>query len=447
MILATSLPRFKPFLGGSSPCTCALLVLAAFVLQRGRLSVSACARSIRSDVRDAGNLLRFLAGSREPAVLLRQAQQALLAEALGQGGVWVLAVDSTQHGQQGRKTENTFSRANVRPRARKGNRKQKQYHQKSCHTFVVAVLLSPQGVRIPFWLPYYTRDYAAWRRVDYQTQAQLAARLIRALPVPDATRVVVVGDTAFEADSVRQACQERGWDWVTPVNPERVFAGDKPRPKVLSLPHRLQADDFTPVTLRLDRGPYAAQRRLGTRRARHAKHERTYWVHARTAEVHHVGRVLLLFSTTQAPKAGEAIKVQKVLVSSAAGADVAEVLAWYGLRWQVELFFKECKGELGLCRYKFQRFCKVERWVSLCLVTFCYLEWYRLQRLREGQAKARGSWQAARCHACRQAVVQEIEEEDLRQIYEWACDGKGLARLQQVLRAAYGACSSGQEDG
>jgi hypothetical protein len=95
MILASSLPRFKSFLGGFRPCTCALLVLAAFVLQRGRLSVLACARSIRSDAPDAGNLLRFLAGSREPAVLLSQAQQALLAEVLGQEGVWVLAVDST----------------------------------------------------------------------------------------------------------------------------------------------------------------------------------------------------------------------------------------------------------------------------------------------------------------------------------------------------------------
>jgi hypothetical protein len=282
--------------------------------------------------------------------------------------------------------------------------------------------------------------------VAHQTQAELAARLIRALPVPAATRVVVVGDTAFEAESVRQACQERGWDWVTPLNPERVVAGDKPRPKVRSLAKSLRPEEFTPVTLRLDRGPYAAQRRLGARRARHAKHERTYWVHARTAEVHHVGRVLLLFSTTQAPTAGEPLKVQKVLVSSAVGADVAEVLAWYGLRWQVELFFKECKGELGLCRYKFRRFCKVERWVSLCLVTFCYLEGYRRQRLREARAKRKGYWQAARSHACRQAVVQEMEEEDLRQIYEWALDRRGLPQLRKVLRAAYDAQSSGEED-
>jgi hypothetical protein len=439
MILATSLPRFKAFLGDRRPSTCALLVLAAFLLQRGRLSVLTASRSIRSDVRDAGNLLRFLAGSREPALLLGLAQQALLAEVLGQPGRWVLAVDSTQHGQQGHKAENTFSRANVRPRRRRGNRKQKKYHKKSCHTFVCALLLSPAGVRIPFWLPYYTRDYAAGRRAEYRSQAQLAARLIATLPLPESTRVVVVGDTAFEAASVRAACAERGWDWVSPLNPERVWAGPKPRPRVLSLSKDLTPADFTPACLRLDAGPYAAQRRLGQRRARYAKHERTYWVHSRTAEVHNVGRVLLLFSTTQEPKAGQPVRVQKVLVSSAVGAEVAEVLAWYGLRWQVELFFKECKSELGLCRYKLGRFCKVERWVDLCLVAFCYLEWYRLQRLAGGPAKGRSAWPAARSHGCRQAVVQEIEEEDLRQIYEWAADGKGLPRLREVLRAAYAA--------
>jgi len=141
------------------------------------------------------------------------------------------------------------------------------------------------------------------------------------------------------------------------------------------------------------------------------------------------------------------VRVQKVLMTNDLSLTAAAVVSWYDLRWQIELFFKECKSELGLCRYKFRRFCKVERWVSLCLVTFCYLEWYRLRRLQEARAKAKGYWQAARAHACREAVVQEIEEEDLRQIYEWACDGKGLRRRQQVLRAAYDACSSGEDDG
>jgi DDE family transposase len=445
VILASSLPRFKAFLGDHTPSACGLLLLTAFLLHRGRLCVARAARSIRSEVRDAGNLLRFLAGSREPALLLGLAQQALLRDLLDDEGLWVFAVDSTQHGQQGQHTENTFSRANYHRRPRKSDRKQKKYHRRSCHCFVVGLLLSPQGARIPFWLPYYSRDYCRQRRLAYQTQAQLAARLVRELPLPAGARVVVVGDTAFDAAWVRDACAPRGWWWLTPVNPERVLAGPKPRAKVSSLAKHLTANSFAAVTLRPDQGPHAAQRRASPGRAKD-RQGRTYWVHARTEQVHSVGEVLLLFSTGKRPQ-GAGVPVQKVLMTNATQATAEQVLTWYGLRWQVELLFKELKGELGLTRYKFQRFCKVERWVALCLVAFCYLEWYRRARERESRGKPRTRWRAARTHGLREALQLEVEEEDLRQIGRWLEEGRGLDRLRQVLRAGYDPRGPGVEEG
>jgi hypothetical protein len=56
--------------------------------------------------------------------------------------------------------------------------------------------------------------------------------------------VVVLGETAFEAADIRAACAERGFAWVVPLNPERVLAGPKPRPKVLSLVSGLAAERF-----------------------------------------------------------------------------------------------------------------------------------------------------------------------------------------------------------
>ncbi len=445
MILSTSLPGFKAFLSGCAVSQRSLLLIAAFLLHRGRLSVTAAARTIRADVRDAGNLLRFLAGSREPALLLRAAQAALLDAVGHEEGLWVFAVDATQHGQQGQRTENTFSRGNSRRRARKGQRKHVKKHRRSCHTFVMGVLLSPSGVRLPFWLPYYTRNYASWLGVAYQTQTDLAARLIRELPLSDSARLVVVGDTAFEAESIRAACALRKCWWVTPANPERVLAGPKPRARVLSLGKELPASAFSPVTLRLGQGPQAAQRRLSLSRVKNKKHERTYWVHTRTAEVHNVGQVQLLFSTTSKPADTGSVVVQKVLMTNATAATLEQVLSWYGLRWQVELLFKELKSGLGLSSYKFQRFCKVERWVTLCLVAFAYLEWYRHERLRAAKGKPKAYWETARTHGVRAVIQRTVEEEDLRQIYEWAQDGKGLARLREVLRAAYDARSIDDE--
>ena len=54
-----------------------------------------------------------------------------------------------------------------------------------------------------------------------------------------------------------------------------------------------------------------------------------------------------------------------------------DVIELYQLRWQIELFFKELKSTLGLHHYCFKKFEKAEIWVTLCLVTFVYLEWIR----------------------------------------------------------------------
>ena len=47
--------------------------------------------------------------------------------------------------------------------------------------------------------------------------------MIAALELPDTAKVVVLGDTAYEAACVQQACAKRGWTWIVPGNPERVF--------------------------------------------------------------------------------------------------------------------------------------------------------------------------------------------------------------------------------
>ena len=148
--------------------------------------------------------------------------------------------------------------------------------------------------------------------------------------------MVVVGDTAFEAKQVRKACSKRGWSWVVPLNPERRLAGKAPRPQVRSLYQSLSAADFRKVSFRLDQGELAKLARVSPKRSRSSKHQRTYWVHHRTAAVHNVGEVALLFSTKNDPTTPGGLKVQKVLSSNAVTATTEELLGWYSLRWQIE---------------------------------------------------------------------------------------------------------------
>ena len=52
----------------------------------------------------------------------------------------------------------------------------------------------------------------------------------------EGARVIVLGDTAYDSEVVRDACGDRGYSWIFPSNPERVLAGPKgERSKVRSL--------------------------------------------------------------------------------------------------------------------------------------------------------------------------------------------------------------------
>jgi hypothetical protein len=444
MIFAEALPRIKTFLRPArlSNATTALLVrlVAAFLCHRGRLSASQAAGTIRSQARHRAQLTRFLARchwSKDWAVLTAVADLLLRQEAR-QAGTWTFILDQTYVGQQGAKTENTFSRANYRQRPKKGNRKNKKHAKRSCHGFVGGLLLTPSGLRIPCCRSYYTESYCQEQKRAYRTQVQLAAELITALAVPEGAEVVVLGDTAFEAKEIRAACVARAWAWVMPLNPERVLAGAKPRPKVLSLVGTLLADRFEAVRLVPGQGPLAAQRRAARCRVGPKAKARTYYVQAEKHAVHNVGDVKLVFSTKEKPQAGEPVTVQKVLMTNAVSATAAQVVEWYDLRWQIELFFKELKSTLGMHRYRFRQFRKVENWVQACLVAFVYLEWYRAWQRARGElsAERRRWWQWQRSHGLSLAVSQAAEDEDLSQLYRLAQTPSGQRKLRKCLREA-----------
>jgi DDE family transposase len=444
LILSDPLPHGKRFFRPTALQGVALALLlrlvAAFIHHQGRMSASQAAALLRCQARHRAALLRFLAQcrwSKDWAVLTQVADLLLQAEAR-RDGTWVFLRDQTYVGQQGQKTENTFSRANVRRRAKKGNRKNQKRAKRSGHGFVCGLLLTPSGLRIPCCRSYYTEAYCQAKRRPYRQQIELAAELVDALAVPPGAQVVVRGDTAFEAKDLRAACPRRQFLGVVPLNPERVFAGAKPRPKVASLAQELSAEHFQAVRLVPGQGPFAAQRRVARCRLGPKGKARTFYVHPGRRAVHHVGDVLLVFSTKEKPQAGQPVRVQKILMTNAVGLSAARVVELYDLRWQIELFFEECQGTLGLHQYRFREFVKVENWVQSCLVAFVYLEWYRARQLRRRGRSAAGRqwWGWQRSHGLCQAVRREVEEADLGQLQRGVKTKTGLKKLRRLLRAA-----------
>lgn len=419
-----------------------LCFIAGFVAHLGRMSASQAAGAVRSNARHRGNVVRFLAkqGWSHDWCVLRQLADWLLEAEAARGGTWLFIVDQTLAGQQGQKTENTFATGNRQRRPRKGRRWQKYtYARKSCHCFVVGLLITPGGIRIPSFRSYYTREYCERKGRPYRKQTELADELIAAAPAPAGVDLVVLGDTAFEATCIRRACDARGFTWIVPMNPERVLAGPKgKRPKVRSLIDGLSAEQLAPIRLTPGQGRFVAQRRVARCRLGPKVKSRTYYAHAERRVVHSVGEVQVVFSSKEQPQRGQPVKVAKMLLTNDCRRSVAEVVELYTLRWQIELLFKELKGTLGFDQYRFRSFAKVEAWAALCLVTFLYLEWYRAWQLRRGSLpqSAKEWWGWQRTYGLSRAVRQYAEAAELTRLADWSRTRHGIRRLKRLLRAA-----------
>jgi hypothetical protein len=425
MLLHEAPAKIKTFLkplvkAGVKATTQAYVVrlVMGFVFHFGRMSASQAAETLRTQARHRAQVARFLAKCRWSQDWTKCLWMAtlLLEDEAKRNGRWVFVVDQTYCSQQGAKTENTYSTGNRQRRPAKGRRySKKKRARRSVHGFVVGLLLTPGGLRLPIGETYYTKDYCQAKKRSHRTQTEIAADLIKRVWVPEGADVVVVGDTAYDAKSIRQACQERGFRWIVPMNQERVLAGPKgQRPRVRSLLEGLKAESFVRVRFTPGKGAYAAHRRVSRHRVGPKAKSRTFYVHEERRELHSIGNVTLVFSTKEQPQKGQPVSVQKILISNS-GLRASELVELYDLRWQIELFFKELKSTLGFHQYRFRRFEAVETWLQMALTAALYLEWYRARMLRRRDldAKSKEWWRWQRTYGTCRAIRQAATEEDL----------------------------------
>src|SRR5262249_41063610 len=122
MMMQDALPGIKRFLKPLTldPRTMSFVVrmVGAFICHVGRMSATQAAGAIRAEARHRAAVTRFLAKLRwtEDWSQLAVLTALVLETERRTEGIWLFVVDQTYCGQQGQKTENTFSRANYRPR-------------------------------------------------------------------------------------------------------------------------------------------------------------------------------------------------------------------------------------------------------------------------------------------------------------------------------------------
>ena len=445
VIVADSLPGLKSWLAplGLKDATRLLVirVVVAFVLHAGRMSCLRAAGAVRSQSLHRAQISRFLARPRwRNRDINSELRQALLARESGQGR-FVFIIDATLISRAGTKTENTFSTGNRRRRPCKGRRYGKYKHAtKNCHSFTMGLLITPSGVRLPFCKPYRTEAYCKARRLEHRTTAEAAADLIRELPLPEGARVLVLGDTAYDAEVVHDACADRGYSWILPCNPERVLAGPKgQRPKVRSLLKDWSCWARRGIRLAPGQGDYAVYRRLSPHRIGPKAKPRTFYVHQERRQVHSVGEVRLVFSTTKKDLKTATPDDVKILMTNDLRLTAREVAEAYSLRWQIELMFKELKSTLGFHQYQFRGFDAVEGWAELALTAFLYLEWHRAQQMsrRDLSEEKREWWRHQRTYGLCQAVRSASEQKELEYIADRLETPGGIRKLKAIIRGSF----------
>jgi hypothetical protein len=304
----------------------------------------------------------------------------------------------------------------------------------------MGLLITPSGVRLPFSKPYYTREYSQKIGRPHRTTAEAAAELIRELPLPEAARVVVLGDAAYDARDVHEACAARGYTWIVPCNPERVPAGPTgQRPKVRSLLKDWQTWSRQTHRLAPARGEYAVYRRLSPHRVGPKARPRAYYAHQERRRVHSVGEVRLVSSTAQKGLKAATADDVKILMTNDLGLEARDVIELYSLRWRIELMFKELKSTLGFHQYRSRAFAAVEGWVELALTAFLYLEWYRVQQLARDDLgeEAKRWWRHRRTYGLCQAVRLASEQEELSYIAARLEAPGGIRALRRIIRDSF----------
>ena len=386
----------------------------------------------------AGSVCRWLARVRFPVDRWHQyACRRLLAWAvrLGGKGPWFALFDGTDTKRGGlAKIQNTRNYGK-KPKAKKGGRPSTQ-----SHTFLLGLLLLPCGLRLP--LPrqsWYTKAYAKEHGLTYRTQSELVEELLvwLALLLPEDIDLVVLADSYFESKRLFDLCRHNDWTFITKLTKDRTFA-DEPGRYIVAHGQSLAAQKVRRCRLCRGLEATAGYRRQPTRKAR-AHEKRVYDYYSERCLVSKIGEVQVVYSwktPAYTPRANFERRHFAALVTNNLDLAPRKVVEYYELRWQIEVFFRELKGQLGLQDYQGTHFPSYERYVTLTLLGYMVLEYQRLRGLlgRAGQDEPRGGWTVARTAALLAQVRREAQQADLRWIEQRLKTRSGRRLLRQALR-------------
>jgi hypothetical protein len=367
-------------------------LLSGVLLLPGRRTQSALAGAVLERARHPSTVSRRMRRERFRTRDLVRAEMKRhvtreLWRAKGAREVWFLAIDGVCMKRGSRTRVENAVQYKKKGRGKKGR-------STKAHAFVMGMLITPSGARIP--LPrrsYYTQKYVNRRNrlrkegrrrgklLVHKTQVDLACLIVKELDLPDNIKLVVVADEYFEGQKLTGLCRKKGHAFIAPVDSKRTF---EPAKTLHARGKALARGAYRNLSLRRGEEDTASHRRHLPRGAGE-KGRRAYRFHCERRTVAGIGEVAVVYSwKRRRDRSGRLTEREtfKVLVCSEpellGETDLARVGAmiveFYEMRWEVEVFFRELKSDLGFSDYQGTDFRACERHVDLVLLSFMFLE-------------------------------------------------------------------------
>ncbi|MDX1956941.1 MAG: transposase [Leptospiraceae bacterium] len=200
--------------------------------------------------------------------------------------------------------------------------------------------------------------------------------------VPKTAEFVILADGFYDSKIIFETCKKVNGIYVTVADSARVYAPKK------KLYDKGIANKKNSTKLIIKKG----EEKYTRQHMRYASSESgnkkdIYKVYSEILEFPRLGKIQIVYSWKNIPKRKKNSESYKILLCNDTKIDKRKIVELYALRWQVEIYFRELKSELGLCDYAGKNFEAQERFIDVCLLSFLFLEWSRLKLTKEEKSK------------------------------------------------------------
>jgi len=363
---------------GNSKSELLPLYMAGFLLGVGKRTYTTLGSTVFLEQRHKTAVSKFFRRKTfNSGKIIGDALRKTILEELKLSGMkqeWILLIDGTCTRRGG------FTKIGNAIKYREKNNSGRGRSTKA-HTFVMGVLFSPHGKRYPVRFSFYTKEYCKNKNIPYKTQNDIAIEIIELFRriLPSAAKLVVIADSYFDSKKIFGYIDRSNTIFITSADRDRTskhrYGTEKLHERTKNM-KRLR-------TFVLTKGgePYTQEQCRFSHPEMRGKIKQKYRITGEALNVSGVGKCRVVYSwkkKSDRRKSGESLRV--ILCSDPSWPD-EKVTEFYAMRWQIEIFFRELKSDMGLSDFCGQDFESFERYIDICLLSFLFLEWHRSMKI------------------------------------------------------------------